>query len=65
MRRYQNQRGYEPEVLKRLHEVQVQILKDFVYVCDKYDLKYFAVYGTALGTVRHEGFIPWDDDIDV
>lgn len=34
-------------------------------VCEKYKLPYFAVYGTAIGAVRHAGFIPWDDDIDV
>ena len=65
MKRYQSKKEYEPEVLKRLHEVQVEILNDFIRTCDKHNLKYFAVYGTALGAVRHQGFIPWDDDIDV
>ena len=65
MKRYKSSKEYEPEVLKHLHEVQVEILKDFIRTCDKHNLKYFAVYGTALGAVRHQGFIPWDDDIDV
>ena len=65
MKRYKSNKGYEPNVLSRLHEVQVEILKDFATVCEKYGLEYFAVYGTALGAVRHQGFIPWDDDIDV
>lgn len=56
---------YEPEILKRLHKVHVEMLKDFQKVCKKHNLRYFAVYGTAIGTVRHQGFIPWDDDIDV
>ena len=41
------------------------MLCDLDSICKKYDLKYFAVFGTALGAVRHGGFIPWDDDIDV
>lgn len=56
---------YEPEILERLHKVHVEMLKDFQKVCKKHHLKYFAVYGTAIGAVRHQGFIPWDDDIDV
>ena len=65
MKRYKEKKGYIPEVLDKLHEVQLQILKDFINVCEKYNLTYFAVYGTAIGAVRHGGFIPWDDDIDV
>ena len=57
--------SYDPEILKQLHQVQVEILKDFSSVCEKYSLPYFAVYGTAIGAVRHGGFIPWDDDIDI
>ena len=56
---------YEKEVLNRLHHVQLEILKDFSVVCQKHSLPYFAIYGTAIGAVRHGGFIPWDDDIDV
>lgn len=63
--RYNEKRAYEPEVLEKLHHVQLEILNDFIYVCEKYGLTYFVVYGTAIGAVRHGGFIPWDDDIDV
>jgi lipopolysaccharide cholinephosphotransferase len=56
---------YDQESLKKVHEKEVIILKKFEEICRKYDLKYFAVYGTLLGTIRHEGFIPWDDDLDV
>ena len=44
---------------------QMELLKMFLAVCDKHGLLYFAVGGTALGAVRHGGYIPWDDDIDV
>ena len=58
-------RQYDPVVLKRLQKAQVDILKDFIRVCDKYQLDYFMLGGTGIGVVRHKGFIPWDDDIDV
>ena len=48
-----------------LQQKQLDILKAFIKVCNKYNLEYFLVYGTALGAIRHKGFIPWDDDIDV
>ena len=56
---------YDPEILEKLHKVQIEILNDFAGVCKKHNLPYFAIYGTAIGAVRHKGFIPWDDDIDV
>lgn len=55
----------DSSVLKELHDKELEILSVFVDVCKKLNIKYFAVYGTALGCVRHQGFIPWDDDIDV
>ena len=48
-----------------LQQKQLDILKAFIRVCDKHNLEYFLMYGTALGAIRHKGFIPWDDDIDV
>ena len=48
-----------------LQKVQLEILKAFINVCNKYNLRYFLVSGSCLGAVRHHGFIPWDDDIDV
>lgn len=64
-KRYNEARGYDDAVLEKLHRVQLEILSDFIGVCKKYNLTYFVVYGTAIGAVRHSGFIPWDDDIDV
>ena len=45
--------------------ILVESLKAFDKLCKENNIKYFAVGGTAIGTVRHKGFIPWDDDIDV
>ncbi len=51
--------------VRRLQLEELKILSDFIALCMKYKLKYFALGGTLLGAVRHKGFIPWDDDIDV
>lgn len=56
---------YTPEQLEKLHELELQILRDFVKVCEENNLTYFGMAGTALGAVRHKGYIPWDDDIDI
>ena len=51
--------------MQRLKAIELDMLKAFIAVCEKHDLTYFLIGGTALGAVRHGGFIPWDDDIDV
>ena len=51
--------------LREFQLFQLGILKEFVGLCEKNDLRYFAAYGTLLGAARHKGFIPWDDDIDL
>ena len=51
--------------LKRLHEVQVEIVSDVDKFCKENDITYFLIAGSLLGSIRHKGFIPWDDDIDI
>ena len=58
-------REYDTEILNRIKNVEKQILCKYIEICEKYHLRYFVAFGTLLGTVRHKGFIPWDDDIDV
>lgn len=56
---------YEDGDLKHLQADLLTIRAKLDELCKKHDIKYFAVGGTLLGAVRHEGYIPWDDDIDL
>lgn len=51
--------------LRDLQLVELSVLRELLRVCEAHGLRYFLAYGTLLGAVRHRGFIPWDDDIDV
>lgn len=58
-------RQYEPGILRRVQQMQLDILKEIIRVCELHGIRYFVAYGTLLGAVRHQGPIPWDDDIDI
>lgn len=51
--------------LNEIKKIELGILDVFSEFCNQYNLRYYLVYGTLLGAIRHKGFIPWDDDIDV
>ena len=51
--------------LNEMKAVELGILKKFDSICKENNLEYSLAYGTMLGAIRHKGFIPWDDDIDV
>jgi lipopolysaccharide cholinephosphotransferase len=50
---------------KEVWQIELDMVKQFIAICKKYQLKYFVCGGTLLGAIRHNGFIPWDDDIDI
>lgn len=51
--------------LRTLQMKELEILEELDRICKKHDIQYYLSWGSALGAVRHKGFIPWDDDIDV
>ncbi|MBR5936779.1 MAG: LicD family protein [Clostridiales bacterium] len=51
--------------IELLHQVDLDIVKEVIKICDKHSFSYYMLGGTMLGAVRHKGFIPWDDDVDL
>lgn len=56
---------YVDAKMKSSWAAQLEVLLEIDRICQKYHIQYFAEWGTLLGTVRHGGFIPWDDDMDI
>ena len=55
----------ENTALRQVQEAETALLEIFAEICEKHHLRYYLAYGTLIGAIRHQGFIPWDDDIDV
>ena len=55
----------ERHELTQLQQIELAILKEIDRVCREHEITYFLVGGSMLGAIRHKGFIPWDDDIDI
>ncbi|MCD8106093.1 MAG: LicD family protein [Lachnospiraceae bacterium] len=51
--------------LNDIQKIEYELLKFFTDLCERNNLKYYVSGGTCLGAVRHSGFIPWDDDVDI
>jgi lipopolysaccharide cholinephosphotransferase len=66
MHKIREKTGYQSDpALQELWQVQLDLLKKFIDVCQEHNLHCWIDGGTLLGAVRHQGFIPWDDDVDV
>ena len=50
--------------LEQLHNLELLLASEVLKICEKYNLKIVMLAGTFLGAIRHNGFIPWDDDMD-
>lgn len=56
---------YINDTIQSVRKVQIELLKKLIEVCEVYKLNYYAIYGTLLGIIRNQNYLPWDDDIDI
>lgn len=56
---------YVEPMMKRAWAVQLEVLRVIDEICTRHNIAYYADWGTLLGAIRHKGFIPWDDDLDI
>lgn len=55
----------KPLTIEEIHQGTLDVLKVIIQICDELNINYYLAYGTLLGAIRHKGFIPWDDDLDI
>lgn len=51
--------------IRETQEISLEILKQIADICEKEGFRYYLIYGTLIGAIRHKGYIPWDDDVDI
>lgn len=51
--------------IKETQAISLEILKTIADICEEQHLRYYLIYGTLIGAIRHKGYIPWDDDVDI
>lgn len=62
---YETFKPLDLDIIKQIQDVNIKSLYKLDEICKKYNIQYWIAYGTLLGAIRHKGFIPWDDDLDV